>query len=92
MSQAIPFEELEAHLSEVVDRVWREHERMLVTRKGQPVAVLISPNELEGLEETVDLLADEEARASLRRAAAEDEAGQAEVVTYQQARERFRSG
>jgi antitoxin YefM len=92
MSQAIPFEELEAHLSEVVDRVWREHERILVTRKGQPVAVLISPNELEGLEETVDLLADEEARASLRRAAAEDEAGQAEVVTYQQARERFRSG
>jgi antitoxin YefM len=92
MSQAIPFEELEAHLSEGVDRVWREHERILVTRKGQPVAVLISPNELEGLEETVDLLADEEARASLRRAAAEDEAGQAEVVTYQQARERFRSG
>jgi antitoxin YefM len=92
MSQAIPFEELEAHLSEVVDRVWREHERILVTRKGQPVAVLISPNELEGLEETVDLLADEEARASLRRAAAEDEAGQAEVVTYQQARERLRSG
>jgi Nucleotidyltransferase domain len=40
----------------------------------------------------IDLLADDEARASLRRAAAEDEAGQAEVLTYRQARKRFRSG
>jgi PHD/YefM family antitoxin component YafN of YafNO toxin-antitoxin module len=56
------------------------------------VAVLISPDELEGLEETVGLLADDQARASLRCAAAEDEAGQAEVLTYQQARERFRAG
>jgi hypothetical protein len=53
--------------------------------------VLISPDELEGLEETIDLLADDEARASLRRAEAEDEAGQAEILTYEQARERFGS-
>jgi antitoxin YefM len=91
MSEAIPFTEVKAHLSELVDRVWREHDRVVVTRNGRPVAVLISPDELAGLEETVDLLADDEARASLRRAAAEDEAGQAEILTYQQARERFGS-
>jgi antitoxin YefM len=91
MSEAIPFTEVKAHLSELVDRVWREHDRVVVTRNGRPVAVLISPDELEGLEETVELLADDDARASLRRAEAEDEAGQAEILTYEQARERFGS-
>jgi antitoxin YefM len=91
MSEAIPFTEAKAHLSELVERVSREHDRVVVTRNGRPVAVLISPDELEGLEETIDLLSDDEARSSLRRARAEDEAGQAEILTYEQARERFGS-
>jgi antitoxin YefM len=89
MSEAIPFTEAKAHLSELVDRVWRERDRIVVTRNGRPVAVLISPEELEGLEETLDLLSDDEARASLRRARAEDEAGEAELLSYEQARQRF---
>jgi antitoxin YefM len=91
MSETIPFTEVKAHLSELVDRVAREHDRVVVTRNGRPVAVLISPDELAGLEETLDLLSDDDARASLRRAEAEDEAGQAELLTYEQARERFAS-
>ena len=92
MSETIPFTEAKAHLSELVDRVWRERDRIVVTRNGRPVAVLISPEELEGLEETLDLLSDDEARASLRRARAEDEAGEAELLSYEQARERFGPG
>jgi antitoxin YefM len=91
MSETIPFTEVKAHLSELVDRVAREHDRVVVTRNGRPVAVLISPDELAGLEETLDLLSDDDARASLRRAQAEDEAGQAEVLTYEQAHDRFAS-
>jgi antitoxin YefM len=91
MSATIPFTEVKAHLSELVDRVAREHDRVVVTRNGRPVAVLISPDELAGLEETLDLLSDDDARVSLRRAEAEDEAGQAELLTYEQARERFAS-
>lgn len=91
MSEAIPFTEVKARLSELVDRVWREHDRVVVTRNGRPVAVLISPDELEGLEETLDLLSDEDVRASLRRAKAQDEADQAEILTYDEARERFLS-
>jgi antitoxin YefM len=91
MSETIPFTEVKAHLSELVDRVAREHDRVVVTRNGRPVAVLISPDELAGLEETLDLLSDDDARVSLRRAEAEDEAGQAELLTYEQARERFAS-
>jgi antitoxin YefM len=44
--------------SEYVDRVEREHERVVVTRNGRPAAVLISPDDLESLEETLAILSD----------------------------------
>lgn len=42
--------------SEFVDRVDREHERIVVTRNGRPAAVLISPDDLDSLEETLEVL------------------------------------
>jgi len=54
--------------SEFVDRVQHHHERVVVTRNGSPAAVLISPQDLEGLEETLALLADSEALAELTEA------------------------
>jgi antitoxin YefM len=47
--------------SEFVDRVESEHERIVVTRNGRPAAVLISPDDLDSLEETMDLLSDQTA-------------------------------
>jgi prevent-host-death family protein len=67
MSDVVPFTEAKAHLSELVDRVAREHDRVTVTKNGRPVAVLISPEDLEGLEETVEILQDEELMKGLRR-------------------------
>lgn len=54
--------------SEYVDRVEREHERVVVTRNGRPAAVLISPEDLASLEETLALLADSEALRDLQQA------------------------
>ncbi|NOX31030.1 MAG: type II toxin-antitoxin system Phd/YefM family antitoxin [Actinobacteria bacterium] len=45
--------------SEFVDRVHREHERIVVTRNGRPAAVLISPDDLDSLEETLEVLGDQ---------------------------------
>lgn len=56
--------------SEFVDRVDREHERVVVTRNGRPAAVLISPDDLDSLEETLDLLSDAEAVRDLVQAEA----------------------
>ncbi|WP_326551199.1 type II toxin-antitoxin system Phd/YefM family antitoxin [Micromonospora sp. NBC_01813] len=56
------------HLSEYVDRVEHEHERIVVTRNGRAAAVLISPEDLAQLEETVDVLRDPEALADIREA------------------------
>ncbi len=46
---------------------WLEftHDRVTVTRNGRPSAVLISPEELTSLEDTLDLLSDPEAIAQL---------------------------
>jgi antitoxin YefM len=60
--------DLRNHLSEVVDRVEREHERVTITRNGRPAAVLVSPDDLAALEETVEILSDSEAQADIREA------------------------
>jgi len=66
MSETIPFTEAKAHLSDLVDRTSREHERFVVTRNGRPAAVLVSPEDLESLEETVDILQDRALLESIR--------------------------
>lgn len=61
--------------SEFVERVAREHERVVVTRNGRPAAVLISPEDLSSLEETLALLSDETAIKELVAAEAAVAAG-----------------
>ncbi len=55
-------------LSEFVDRVQKEHDRVTITRNGTPAAVLISPDDLEALEETLEILGDRKAVKELRDA------------------------
>lgn len=67
--------------SEFVDRVDREHERIVVTRNGRPAAVLISPDDLDSLEETLELLGDHDAIKELVEAEAEAAVAAGDVVT-----------
>jgi len=60
-----PLRAVRDRFSEFVDRVQRHHERVVVTRNGTPAAVLISPEDLESLEETVAVLGDAAAVAEL---------------------------
>jgi len=61
--------------SEFVDRVDREHERIVVTRNGRPAAVMISPDDLDSLEETLAILGDTDAVKALAEAEAAVVAG-----------------
>jgi antitoxin YefM len=58
MSETLPLSSVKAHLSELVDRVEDEHDRVVLTRNGKPAAVLISHDDLESLEETLSILSD----------------------------------
>jgi antitoxin YefM len=51
-----PLTEARNRLSELIDDVERTHERVTITRHGEAVAVLVSPGDLEALEETLDVL------------------------------------
>ena len=63
-----PLRTVRDHLSEFVDRVERQHERIVLTRNGRAAAVLISPEDLAQMEETIDVLSDPQALADIREA------------------------
>ncbi len=75
MSDTLPLAEVKAKFSEMVDRVEYTHDRITVTRNGRRCAVLISADELESLEDTLDLLSNPAAMAELRESVAAHEAG-----------------
>lgn len=65
MTESLPLSTVKSKLSEMVDRVEHTHDRIVVTRRGKSAAVLISPEELASLEDTLELLSDPDAMASI---------------------------
>jgi antitoxin YefM len=58
MSETMSLSSVKTRLSELVDRVEGQHDRVVVTRNGRPAAVLISNDDLEELEETLAIMSD----------------------------------
>jgi prevent-host-death family protein len=73
--ETLPLSHVKAHLSEIADRVEGQHDRIVVTRKGRPAAVLVSPDDLESLEETLAVLSDPQLMRQIRESEAEWESG-----------------
>jgi prevent-host-death family protein len=71
----LPLAEIKKHLSQIVDRVEHHHERVVLTRRGRPAAVLVSPDDLASLEETLDILSQPSALEEIRRAQRSIDAG-----------------
>ncbi len=71
----VPFSEAKSHLSELADRVESEREQVVVTRHGRPAFVLVHPDYLGALEETLDILADGDLMTSLGRSRREADEG-----------------
>jgi prevent-host-death family protein len=55
-------------LSEVVDRLEREHGRVVITKHGRPAVVMLSVEDLESLEETLEILSNPTLMADIREA------------------------
>jgi antitoxin YefM len=73
----LPLAEIKKRLSEIVDGVEDRHDRVVLTRNGRPAAVILSPDDLEALEDTLDLLSDPKAMRAIRKAEADIDAGKA---------------
>jgi antitoxin YefM len=87
MSETLPLADIKAHLSEIVDRVEHEHERIVLTRNGRPAAVILSPEDLETLEDTLELLSDPKALKEIK--AAREDVARGRVVTAEQLRAKY---
>lgn len=71
----MPLSEVKARLSEIADEVDRTHERVHVTRNGREYVVLLSAEDLESLEATIELLRDDAGMSRVRDADAAVAAG-----------------
>ncbi|HEY3833628.1 MAG TPA: type II toxin-antitoxin system Phd/YefM family antitoxin [Acidimicrobiia bacterium] len=71
----LPLAEIKKRLSEIVDGVETRHDRVVLTRNGRAAAVIMSPDDLEALEETVEILSNPAAMRAIRKAEAEIEHG-----------------
>jgi prevent-host-death family protein len=87
MSETLSLATVKSKFSEMVDRVEHTHDRIIVTRNGRPAAVLISPEELESLEDTLELLSDPDAMRQLDESRQAYAAG--DFVTGDELRSRY---
>jgi antitoxin YefM len=78
--ESFPFRIAKDKLSALLDQVERTHERVTITRNGRAVAVLVSPEDLAALEETLDVLADPVTMARVRAGQAELDRGEGLVA------------
>lgn len=63
----VPLRTVKDQFSQFVERVQREHERVTVTKNGQPAAVLLSVDDLESLEESLAILSDPSTMEAIRQ-------------------------
>lgn len=85
VAMAMSIRDAKNHLSEVVDRVAREHERVVITKHGVPAAVVVSVDDLESLEETVEVAARPDLLRQVSDSVVELSEGRGQVLTKEEA-------
>ena len=74
-TNTIPATLARAKLTELVDEVDETNSRVIITKKGRAKAAIVSIDELEGWEETFDILKSNEEVKSIRQGLADIKAG-----------------
>lgn len=85
LSEHLSLAEVKNRLSEVVNKLEREHGRVIVTKHGQPAVVMLNLDDLESLEETLAILSNPTLRDAIVEGADEVAAGRTERLTRDQA-------
>lgn len=85
LSEHLSLADVKNRLSEVVDKLEREHGRVVVTKHGRPAAVMLNVDDLESLEETLEILSNGALRDAIREGEADIAAGRTERLTKDQA-------
>ena len=75
MAKIVPFTEARANLTELLDALEDKQEHVLITRNGRPSAVMLSADEYESLEESLEILQDKDLMEALKRSEGDVRAG-----------------
>jgi len=59
--------EVKMKLSELVNNVYSTDEEVIITKKGRPAAVLVSPEEFENWNETLDIKANADLKDEIKK-------------------------
>ncbi len=81
----MPLADVKNRLSEVVERLEREHGRVVITKHGRPAAVVVSVEDLESLEETLEVLGDYALVTKIHKAMNELAGAKARALTKHEA-------
>lgn len=74
-AEHLPLADVRNRLSEVIERLEREHGRVIVTKHGRPAAVMLSLEDLDSLEETLEILSDPKILNEVRKGDRDAKAG-----------------
>ena len=85
VAEQMSLADVKNRLSEVVDRLEREHGRVVITKHGHPAAVVISVEDLDSLEETLDIMDNAALLRDIRQSLAELGTTGAEVLGKEEA-------
>lgn len=77
MTTFVPITRVRDELTSLPERLAEESEPLAVTRRGEPVLAILPWELYETLEETLEILGDEDLVAALRRSLKEADAGEA---------------
>jgi antitoxin YefM len=84
-AEQMALKDVKNHLSTVVDKVEREHDRVVITKHGRPAAIVLSIDDLESLEETVDVLSSPALIKQIRESLKELQTGSTAVLSKDEA-------
>jgi antitoxin YefM len=85
VEQQMSLRDVKNRLSEVVDKIEREHDRVVITKHGRPAVVVLSVDDLESLEESLDVMASPDLIAQIRDSLAEIAGDQAQPMSKDEA-------
>lgn len=73
--KTLAFSEARRDLAKLVDEVSAKQEHVVITKQGRPKAVVMSSDEFESWQETLEIMADRKAMAAIARAERDVKAG-----------------
>ncbi len=87
MVNTITLKELRPELPEVIKGIDAKLDRYIVTKRGKPIAVMLSPDDYDGLLETIEILSDKETAKRLKKAKQEIKTGK--TITLEELRRKI---